>query len=57
MTCLSFVFYEYESCSLTLREEHRIRVFKNRVTRRIFGPERGSGRKLQKIAFACFNYE
>jgi hypothetical protein len=25
---------------LTLREEHRLRVFKNRVLRRIFGPER-----------------
>jgi hypothetical protein len=26
--------------SLTLREEHRLRVFENRVLRRIFGPER-----------------
>jgi hypothetical protein len=26
--------------SLTLREEHRLRVFKNRVLRRIFGPKR-----------------
>jgi hypothetical protein len=35
---------------LTLREEHRLRVFENRVLRRIFGPERdevtGGGRKL-----------
>jgi hypothetical protein len=34
---------------LTLREEHRVRVFKNRVLRRIFGPKReedGSWRKL-----------
>jgi hypothetical protein len=32
-----------------LREEHRLRVFENRVLRRIFGPEReedGSWRKL-----------
>jgi hypothetical protein len=32
-----------------LREEHRLRVFKNRVLRRIFGPKRevdGSWRKL-----------
>jgi hypothetical protein len=33
--------------SLTLREEHRLRVFENRVLRRIFGPKRdevtGSG--------------
>jgi hypothetical protein len=26
--------------SLTLREEHRLRVFQNRVLRRIFGPKR-----------------
>jgi hypothetical protein len=26
--------------SLTLREEHRLRVFVNRVMRRIFGPKR-----------------
>jgi hypothetical protein len=26
--------------SLTLREEHRLRVFENRVLRRIFGPQR-----------------
>jgi hypothetical protein len=37
--------------SLTLREEHRLRVFENRVLRRIFGPKRdkvtGEWRKLQ----------
>jgi hypothetical protein len=36
--------------SLTLREDHRLRVFENRVLRRIFGPERdevtGEWRKL-----------
>jgi ribosomal protein L10 len=26
--------------SLTLREEHRLRVFKNRLLRRTFGPKR-----------------
>jgi hypothetical protein len=26
--------------SVTLREEYRLRVFKNRVLRRIFGPKR-----------------
>jgi hypothetical protein len=30
-----------ETWSLTLREEHRLRVFENRVLRRIFGPKRG----------------
>jgi hypothetical protein len=36
--------------SLTLREEHRLRVFENRVLRRIFGPTkdevRGEWRKI-----------
>jgi hypothetical protein len=36
--------------SLTLKEEHRLRVFENRVLRRIFGPKRdevtGEWRKL-----------
>ena len=36
--------------SLTLREEHRLRVFENRVLMRIFGPKRdevtGEWRKL-----------
>jgi hypothetical protein len=38
--------------SLTLREEYRLRVFENRVLRRIFGPKRdevtGEWRKLHK---------
>jgi hypothetical protein len=29
-----------EIWSLTLREEHRLRVFENSVLRRIFGPKR-----------------
>jgi hypothetical protein len=29
-----------ETWSLTLREEHRLRVFENRVLRGIFGPNR-----------------
>jgi hypothetical protein len=32
--------YECEAWSLTLREKHRLRVFENRVLRRIFGPKR-----------------
>jgi hypothetical protein len=47
---LPVVLYECETWSLTLREEHRLRVFENRVLRRIFGPKReedGSWRKLQ----------
>jgi hypothetical protein len=34
------VLYGCESWSLTLRGEHRLRVFENRVLRRIFGPKR-----------------
>jgi hypothetical protein len=34
------VLYGYKTWSLTLREEHRLRVFENRVLRRIFGPRR-----------------
>jgi hypothetical protein len=44
------VFYGCETWSLTLREDHRLRVFENRVPSRIFGPERdevtGELRKL-----------
>jgi hypothetical protein len=38
----SFVCFLYgcENRSLTLREEHRLRVFENRVLRQIFGPQR-----------------
>ena len=36
--------------SLTLREEHRLRVFENRVLRRIFGPKRdGVTREWRKL--------
>jgi hypothetical protein len=37
---LLVVLYEGEIWALTLREEHRLRVFENRVLRRIFGPRR-----------------
>ena len=37
---LSVVLYGCETWSLTLREECRLRVFENRVLRRIFGPKR-----------------
>jgi hypothetical protein len=47
---LPVVLYECETWSFTLREEHRLRVFENRVLRRIFGPKRhkvtGEWRKL-----------
>jgi hypothetical protein len=37
---LPVVLYGCKTWSLTLREEHRLRVFENRVPRRIFGPKR-----------------
>jgi hypothetical protein len=47
---LPVVLYGCETSSLTLREEHRLRVFENRVLRRIFGTNRdevtGDCRKL-----------
>jgi hypothetical protein len=37
---LSVLLYGCETWFLTLREEHRLGVFENRVLRRIFGPKR-----------------
>jgi len=37
---LPVVLYGCETWSLTLREGHRLRVFENRVLRRILGPKR-----------------
>ena len=38
---MSVVLYGCETWLLTLGEERRLRVFENRVLRRIVGPERG----------------
>ena len=47
-----------ETWSLTLREKRRLRVFENRVLRRVFGPKRdevtGEWRKLHNEEFQCF---
>jgi hypothetical protein len=52
---LPVVLYGCETWSLTLRDEHRLRVFENRVLRRIFGPKRdevtGRWRKLHNEEF------
>jgi hypothetical protein len=47
------VLYGCDTWSLTLREEHRLRVFENRVLRRIFGPKRDATRGWRKFQ----NYE
>jgi hypothetical protein len=41
MRILPVVLYGCKTWSLTLREEHRLRVFENRVLRRIFGSKMG----------------
>jgi hypothetical protein len=47
---LPVVLYGFETWSLTVRGGHKLRVFENRVLRRIFGPKRdgvtGGWRKL-----------
>jgi hypothetical protein len=57
---LPVVLYGCESWSLTLREECRLRVFENRVLRRIFGPTRdevtGEWRRLHnKELYALYS--
>ena len=41
--------YGCETWSLTLREESRIRVFENRILRRIFGPKRDENGELRRL--------
>jgi hypothetical protein len=51
---LPVVLYGCETWSLTLGEEHKLRVFENRVFRKVFGPKRkedGSWRKLHNDEF------
>jgi hypothetical protein len=62
---LPVVLYGCETWSLILREERRLRVFENRVFRRIFGPKRdevtGEWRKLHNeelnVLFSLPNIE
>jgi hypothetical protein len=37
---IQYNLYGCETWSLTLRQKHRLRVFENRVLRKIFGPKR-----------------
>jgi hypothetical protein len=47
---INIILFECKILSLTLKEEHSLRVLENRVLRRIFGPKRdevtGDWRKL-----------
>jgi hypothetical protein len=55
---LPLVLYGCETWYLTLREKHRLRVFENRVLRRIFGPKSneitGEWRKLHNEELHIF---
>jgi hypothetical protein len=55
---LPVVLYGCETWSLTLREEHTLRAFENRVLRRIFGPKRdevtGEWRQLHNEELSDF---
>jgi hypothetical protein len=55
---LPVVLYGCETWSVILREEYRLRVFENRVLRRIFGPKRyevtGEWRKLHNEELCIF---
>ena len=46
---LPVVLYSCETCSLTLREESRLRVFENRILRRIFGPKRDENVEWRRL--------
>ena len=54
------VVYGCETWSLTLRQEHKLRVFENRALRRIFGPKRvevlGEWRKVHDDEFNDLYY-
>jgi len=49
---LPVVLYWFHAWSLTLREGHSLRVFENRVLKKIFGPNReevtGEGKRLHE---------
>ena len=42
------ILYGCETWSLTLREEHRLRVSENRELRRILGPKRGEVKSVSR---------
>ena len=46
---LSVVLYGYGTWSLTLREKSRLRVFENRILRRIFGPNRNENGQWRRL--------
>jgi hypothetical protein len=58
------VLYGCETWSLTVREEHKLRVFEKRMFRRIFGPKRDGvtggwrnlhNEELRSVLFTKYN--
>jgi hypothetical protein len=50
-TILPVDLYGCDTWSLTVREEHRLWVFENRVLRRIFRPKRDKVTGVEKIIY------
>jgi hypothetical protein len=50
---LTVVLYGCETLSLTLWDKHRLRIFENRVLRKIFGPKREEDGSWRKNFIAC----
>ena len=48
---LPFVLCGCETWSLTLREEHRLRVFEIKVLKKIFGAKRRNYRRMEKLTY------
>ena len=46
---LTVVLYGCETWSLTLREECRLRLFENKILRRIFGPKRDENGEWRRL--------
>ena len=47
------VLYGCETWSLTLRDKCRLRVFENRILRRIFGPKRDENGEWRRKLIVC----
>jgi len=59
---LPVVLYGCETWSVTMREQHRLRVFENRVLREVFGAKRdevtGSGENyIMRNFMVCFPHQ
>ena len=53
---LPVVLYGCETWSITLREERRLRIFENRILRRIFGPKRDENGEWSRVGSTMRNF-